>query len=205
MGWFVTIEGPEGAGKSTLLRALAEYFRGQGQDVVETREPGAGEFGATIRRLLLDGEAIDPRAELFLFLADRAHHVASVVRPALARGALVLCDRHADSTVVYQGYGRGLDVARLREWNRFATQNLMPDRTLLLDLPVEIGLARLPTKNRLDAEDVAFHRRVRDGFRAEALLDPNRWRVLDATHSPNEVFAAALDAIQFSTATPPSA
>ncbi len=188
---FVTLEGPEGAGKSTLARALAARLSESGVEAVVTREPGAGTFGTGVRTLLLEGEAMSPWAEVFLFLADRANHVETVVRPALARGAWVVCDRFADSTVVYQGYARGLDIGELRRLNRLATGGLSPDKTFMLDLPVEIGLSRVHDENRLDRESIEFHHRVREGFLTEATLEPGRWSILDATKSSDEVFEAA--------------
>ncbi len=189
---FVTLEGPEGAGKSTLLRSLASALRGLGHSVVETREPGATEAGKAIRRLLLESGDVSARAELLLFLADRALHVEQVIKPALARGDCVLCDRYADSTVVYQGHARGLEVPKLKEWNGFATGGLVPDLTLLLDLEPEVGLARDTKGDRLDRESLEFHRKVRDGFLKEAYSDPKRWVVLDASRAPAEVLAEAL-------------
>lgn len=193
-GRFVTFEGPEGAGKSTLIRSLAARYEAE-REVIVTREPGAGEFGAAVRRLLLDGEDLEPRTELFLFLADRAEHVSGLVRPALARGALVLCDRHADSTVVYQGYGRGLDRDLLRAWNAFATRGLKPHLTFLLDVPAEVGLARVTDANRLDAEPIEFHRRIRQGFLDEAAREPDRWVILDGALPVDDVRRAAEDAL----------
>lgn len=177
---FITFEGPEGAGKSTQLARLAGRLRDAGRNVVMTREPGGGTLGPAIRALLLEGEDVPPRSELFLFLADRAAHVQNVVRPAIARGDLVLCDRHADSTVVYQGYGRGMDVEQLRNLNALATEGLVPDLTLLFDLPAEQGLARLNDRDRLDREPLEFHQRVRQGFLDEAAREPERWVVFDA-------------------------
>lgn len=177
---FITFEGPEGAGKSTQLARLAGRLRDAGRNVVMTREPGGGTLGPAIRALLLEGEDVPPRSELFLFLADRAAHVQNVVRPAIARGDLVLCDRHADSTVVYQGYGRGMDVEQLRNLNALATEGLVPDLTLLFDLPAEQGLARLNDRDRLDREPLEFHKRVRQGFLDEAAREPERWVVFDA-------------------------
>lgn len=187
---FVSFEGPEGAGKTTLIRGLDARLRERGVRTLVTREPGAA-LGGRIRALLLDGSGMDPKAELFLFLADRAEHAATVLRPALAEGRVVLCDRHADSTVVYQGYGRGLSLEQLRAWNWFATDGLRPDLTFLLDLPPEIGLARLSDKDRLDSEPLEFHRRIREGFLAEARREPHRWVVLDATQPAERVLEEA--------------
>lgn len=192
---FVTFEGPDGGGKSTLVRGLAEELQGQGIDVVVTREPGAGEVGAAIRNLLLHGEHLDPKCELLLYLADRAQHVAAIVRPALERGAWVLCDRHADSTVVYQGYGRGLDIDLLRSWNSFATGGLVPDVTFLLDLDPAAGLARISSKDRLDSEPLEFHLRVRNAFHTEAAREPERWVILDANRPPSEVLREASEVL----------
>ncbi|MBX7134077.1 MAG: dTMP kinase [Fimbriimonadaceae bacterium] len=192
---FITFEGPEGAGKSTALTALAERLTQVGHKVVVTREPGATEFGRQVRDLLLHGENLPPRSELFLFLADRANHVQNLIRPALNEGAIVLCDRYADSTVVYQGYARGLDIERLRELNAFATDGLVPDLTLLFDLDPELGLSRLTNKDRLDKEGIDFHRRVREGFKQEAAREPGRWVTLDASQPPEEVLCAAWEAV----------
>lgn len=187
---FITFEGPEGAGKSTVMAIVAERLKSRGYAVLSTREPGAGEVGKAIREILLHGGDIHPHAELFLFLADRAQHVERIVRPFLTGGSdrkIVLCDRHADSTVVYQGHARGMDIEELRRLNWLATAGLVPDRTYLLDLPVEVGLGRLKDPDRLDREPIEFHRKVREGFRAEADREPNRWRVLDATQSPDHI------------------
>jgi dTMP kinase len=184
---FITFEGPEGAGKSTAVREVAGRLRARGLTVLTTREPGAGTFGAAVREVLLHGEAMPPAAELFLFLADRANHVARIVRPALARGEWVLCDRFADSTLVYQSHVRGLDLAFVRSANAFATGGLVPDLTLLLDLDPELGLARVSSANRLDREPLEFHRAVRAGFLALAEAEPLRWRIIDAAASPTEV------------------
>jgi dTMP kinase len=187
---FVTFEGPEGAGKSTVLARIADRFREQGREVITTREPGAGDFGAEIRRLLLHGEDMTPPAELFLFLADRAQHVARVIRPALAEGKIVLCDRYADSTLVYQAYARGLDIDFVRAGNAFATGGLVPSLTVLLDLPSAMGLARVRDKDRLDSQPLEFHEKVRAGFLALAAEDPGRWRVVSAEAQPNDVVEA---------------
>jgi dTMP kinase len=185
---FVTLEGPEGAGKSTVARRLASALEGTGREVLLTREPGSGPVGQRLRSVLLDSEGMTQKCELFLFLADRAQHVESVVRPALERGAIVLCDRYADSTIVYQGHARGLDLEVLRSLNEFATGGLDPDLTLLLDLDPKTGLARLESKDRLDSEPLEFHQKVRNGFLEEAKIEPKRWEVIDASRSPDEVF-----------------
>lgn len=189
---FVTFEGPEGSGKSTAIKTVATAL---GRPCITTREPGAGDVGRRIRELLLEGEAIDPRCELFLFLADRAQHIGAIIRPALDLGEIVLCDRHADSTVVYQGYGRGLDLDWLRSLNAYATDGLKPDLTLLFDIDPEIGLARVSEKDRLDRESLDFHQRVRGGFLKEASREPGRWTILNASESPEAVAAAAVKAI----------
>jgi len=193
---FVTFEGPEGAGKSTALRAVAAGLRATGRRVVETREPGSGEVGKAIRAILLHGGDLEPRAELLLFLADRAQHVAEIVRPALARGEIVLCDRHADSTFVYQGVARGLDPTFVKAGNAFATGGIVPDLTVLFDLPAEVGLARLQNPDRMDALPLSFHQRVRQGFLDLADGEPGRFRLLDATQGPQEVAERALAIVQ---------
>ena len=200
---FITFEGPEGAGKSTALRVVADKLREADHHVVETREPGAGEIGKAIRAILLQGGDVEPRAELLLFLADRAQHVASTIRPALDRGEIVLCDRHIDSTYVYQGVARGLDPAFVRAGNDFAAGGCVPDLTILFDLPAEVGLARLQNPDRMDALPLAFHQRVRQGFLALA-HDPHeshRFRILDATQSADAVAKDVLAAIQEALAT----
>lgn len=193
---FVTFEGPEGAGKSTAIRLVAAELERSGHRVLTTREPGAGDVGQSIRDILLHGEDLEPNAELFLFLADRSQHIAQIVKPAIAEGKVVLCDRHADSTVVYQGYGRGLNLNQLRAWNLYATQGLVPDLTLLLDIAAEKGLERVTDRNRLDGQPLAFHLRIRDGFLKEAQLEPNRWQIVNADASADSVAAECLAAIR---------
>lgn len=193
---FITFEGPEGSGKSTALRALAEHLQSRGIEVVCTREPGGGTLGPRVRELLLHGGDLDPRAEIFLFLADRSQHGVEVIRPALAAGKVVLCDRYADSTVVYQGHARGFDVEQLRAWNALATGGLVPDLTLLFDLEPEAGLARIAHKDRLDAEPLAFHQRVRAGFLREAASEPERWVILSADQTPEVVAQHTIEAVE---------
>jgi dTMP kinase len=189
-GLFVTFEGGEGSGKSTQLRRLAERLRAGGRDPLVTREPGGTPLAEGIRALLLD-PARHPTAETeaLLMVAARADLVAHAIRPALSAGRVVLCDRYGDSTLAYQGGGRGLEAARLEDWNRTATGGLVPDLTLLFDVPPELGLARRANAegapNRLDLESETFHMRVRQRYLELARAEPGRWRVLDASRDPD--------------------
>lgn len=204
---FVSFEGIEGSGKSTALRLLAEHLAGLGHDPLMTREPGGCSLGRSLRPILLDARTrgLSSRAELYLFLADRAQHVNEVIRPALEAGQPVLCDRYTDSTLAYQGYGRGLDLEQLRSINDMATGGLAPDLTLLLDLPVHCGLERAGERNRLqgtvlsegrfDAESVEFHERVRAGYRALAEESPERIAIIDACHPPEDVVLQCISAL----------
>ncbi|KXK13367.1 MAG: dTMP kinase [Fimbriimonadaceae bacterium] len=191
---FITFEGGDGAGKSTAVQSVATALASNGIRAIVTRQPGDGPLGPSIRQLLLHRE-MPTLCELFLFLADRNQHVERIVRPALERGDVVLCDRYGDSTVAYQGYARGLDVALLKELNGLATGGLCPDLTLLLDLQPEVGLGRLESKDRLDKEALDFHRRIREGFLALAAEDPGRWRVIDASLPASEVSAECVEAV----------
>jgi dTMP kinase len=191
-GLFVVFEGGEGAGKSTQVQRLAALLRAQGNEVVVTREPGATEVGARIRALLLDPETrLCDRAEALLYAADRAQHVAAVVRPALRRGAVVLSDRYVDSSLAYQGAGRQLAVAEVDELSTWATEALRPDLTLLLDIDPAEGLARATgSPDRIEQESLAFHRAVREAFLSLAKAAPRRYLVVRADRAPDEVFAA---------------
>ncbi len=191
---FITFEGPEGSGKTSQMRILAGHLASQGWKVLATREPGGTAIGDQVRKVLVDhaNTAMHPRTEILLFLAGRAQHVEELIRPHLAKGGLVLCDRYRDSTLAYQGYGHGLDVPQLDALNDFATGGLKPDLTLLMDLDVEIGLQRRSKGggwNRLDAYQVAFHQRVRQGYLALAAQEPQRWRVVDASAPLEQVQA----------------
>jgi dTMP kinase len=192
---FISFEGPEGSGKSTQLALLAAYLRNQGETVLMTREPGGTPIGDQIRACLHDvgNQAMTPAAEILLYSASRAQLVGEVIRPALAAGQTVLCDRFADSTIAYQGYGRGLDLDHLAFITRFATGGLKPDLTLLFDLDVARGLARRAENgqemNRMDLQTVAFHQRVRDGYHRLAAAEPERWLILDAERPLDEVQA----------------
>ncbi|GAB0057250.1 Thymidylate kinase [Candidatus Magnetaquicoccaceae bacterium FCR-1] len=190
---FVTFEGGEGAGKSSQMAGVAGRLRGLGVEVVTTREPGGCQMAERIRELVVGGGpgAFDPRAEWLLMLAARIEHLRAVIRPALARGSWVLCDRFSGSTVAYQGYGRGLDLAWMGEVHRFVQEGLEPDRVILLDVDPEVGLGRALGANRFERESSGFHRRVRAGFLAMAGADPERWRVVDA-HADKAVVAEAV-------------
>jgi len=183
---FVTFEGIEGSGKSTHLRHLATHLRALGHVVVATREPGGTPAGTAIRRLLLDAEAVPltALAELLLYCADRAQHVEEVIRPALAAGRVVLCDRFSESTIAYQGYGRGIDLETVRSLDARARNGITPTLTFLLDCPVAEGLTRVQKRSgaqdRFEREVIAFHQRVHDGFIALAAAEPTRFCVIDA-------------------------
>lgn len=186
---FIVLEGGEGSGKSTQARLLAAAL-----GAVLTHEPGGTGPGLAIRRLVLapDGEPLDPRAEALLLLADRAQHVESVIRPALAAGRHVVCDRFSGSTLAYQGYGRRLELATLEAMSRWASGGLEPDVVVLLDVPV--GRVSGP-RDRMEAEEAVFHGRVVEGYRALAAADPDRWVVVDGSGSVDEVAALVLKAV----------
>ena len=188
-GLFITFEGPDGCGKTTQMKLLAEYFEKQGKEVVLTREPGGKGLGEKIREILLnyDGEVSD-RCESFLFLADRAQNIDIIVNPAIKQGKIVLCDRHIDSTVAYQGYGRKLDIDRINKLNNLATNGKKPDLTLVFDVDVETSMKRVgKEKDRMESAGIEFHNRVRDGYLELAEQEPNRIKVLDATKSIDEI------------------
>ncbi len=190
-GLFITFEGVEGAGKTTQIARLAARLRESGRrDVLTTREPGDGPLGQELRTLALHppmGMVVEPRAELLIMLADRAQHVGQVIGPHLNSGGIVLCDRYADSSVAYQGYGRGLDIGEIARLNGWATGGLLPDLTVLLDLDPTVGLARQRERSVMEEEALPFHQRIRAGFLALAEAAPQRWLVLDASRPPDAV------------------
>jgi len=199
----VTFEGGDGTGKSTQIHALESYLGKAGRSCMVTREPGGTALGTAIRKVLLEvGEhAIASSTELFLYLADRSQHVHEIILPAIGAGKIVLCDRFTDSTLAYQGYGRGLDLARLRQLNDMASGETRPDLTFLLDCPVEFGLARTALRraqfatgagqeDRFEREEIDFHQKVRAGFLELARAEPKRFRVIDASQPIEEVSAA---------------
>lgn len=205
---FVTFEGIEGSGKSTAMRLLAAHLQERGHDPVLTREPGGSSLGRSLRPILLDARTcgLSSRAEIHLFLADRAQHVAEIIRPALEAGQTVLCDRFSDSTLAYQGYGRGHDLEHLRLINAQAIGGLAPDLTLLLDLEASEGLERAGRRNRaagtvvsegrFDSESLNFHERVRKGYLALAQAEPERISVIDASRQPEDVLFQCLSALE---------
>jgi len=181
-GIFITIEGIDGSGKTTQARLLVDWLNGLGYRVRATREPGGTEAGKRLRKLVLSPErSISPEAELFLYLADRAINASQVVRPALAEESIVLCERHTDSTLAYQGYGRGLDIALLRRLNTIATGGVKPDLTLVLDLPAAKARLDEARLDRLESEGSEFLARVGDGFRELAAGEPDRMKLIDAS------------------------
>ena len=201
-GWFITIEGPDGSGKTTQAAALASHLADRGLDVHVTREPGGTWLGERLREILLARTGsvapTDPLTDALLFNAARRQLVTEVVRPALDAGRTVVCARFADSTLAYQGFGAGVPLGRLRSLQAAATDGLQPDLTILLDVPVEEGLARKAPGDvtRFEAEfDLDFHRRVRDGFLALAAAEPGRFAVVDATRSAGDVAAAVANAV----------
>ncbi len=197
-GLFVAFEGGEGSGKSTQISRVAQRLRADGREVVTTFEPGDTVVGAAIRQVLLsrDTDGLAPRAEALLFAADRAQHVDTLVRPALRRGAVVLTDRYMDSSIAYQGAGRELSVDEIRNLSEWATDGLLPDLTVLLDVDPVTGLQRAAGEtDRLEAEPLQFHNRVRQHFLALAASDPNRYVVLDAARPADEIAEAAYAAV----------
>jgi len=191
---FITLEGTEGSGKTSQLAGLAEYLRQQGFELITTREPGGTLIGDQIRKVLFDLEnkGMNPRSEILLFQASRAQLVDEVILSALKDGKVVLCDRYADSTLAYQGYGHGVDMKTLREIVGFATGGLKPDLTIFLDISVEEGLNRRNKGgdwNRLDDYDKAFHQRVYSGYQQLILEEPERWVVVNAAQPPERVAA----------------
>ena len=194
-GLFLTFEGGDGSGKSTQAVLLEEWLLSRGRTVVRTREPGGTDVGNEIREIVLHRRGhIAPRAEALLYAADRAHHISTVVRPALERGEIVLQDRYLDSSVAYQGVGRELEAGEIRELSLWAAEGLLPDVTVLLDLDVEIGRGRLDESrtrfDRLEAEAAEFHGRVREAYLALAAAEPERFLVLDATRPVDDIAAA---------------
>lgn len=195
---FITFEGIEGSGKSTQIVLLANYLSAHNRSVMLTREPGGTMIGDKIRKILLDPEhtVLAPKAELLLYAAARAQHLQELIEPELRAGRIVLCDRFADATVAYQGYGRGLDLDVIVELDRIVTSGLRPDLTVLLDIDAAVGLARargrnssrgLEAEGRFENEQLAFHDRVRQGYLLQAKREPDRFRIVDASAAPDQI------------------
>jgi dTMP kinase len=196
-GVFIAFEGGEGIGKSTQAKLLKAWLEQEGETVVLSREPGGSDLGIEIRKILLShstGE-ISPRAEALLYAADRAHHVYSVIRPALAQGEVVISDRYFDSSIAYQGAGRVLQPGEVARISRWATESLFPTLTIIIDLPPQIGLARLKSKDRLESQPIDFHERVRQEFLQLSALDPERYVIIDGNQSIEDTHAAIISRV----------
>lgn len=197
-GLFITFEGTDGCGKTTQIEMLKDYFEKQGRTVLLTREPGAKGLGTKLREILLnyDGE-VSPVCESFLFLADRAQHVDTIIKPAVARGEIVLCDRHTDSTVAYQGYGRELDIEQIKMLNNIATSGLKPDLTFIFDIDIDTAQKRVgKNKDRMESAGIEFFKRVRNGYLEIAKQEPKRVKVLDGSKSIETIHNELLEILQ---------
>lgn len=198
---FITFEGPDGSGKTTQIRKLIPVLQEKGLDIVHTREPGGTDIGDQIRSVIMNmkNKSMHPRAEILLFCASRAQLVEELIRPSLREGKFVLCDRYADSTMAYQGYGHGLDRETLSQLLNFATGGLKPDLTLLFDISAEAGLRRRLSNheewNRMDDYALQFHERVRSGYLAMAAAEPERWAVINADRTPEEIHEEVVSVI----------
>ena len=188
-GVFIAFEGGEGTGKSTQSKLLKKWLEKEGEEVVLSREPGGTDLGQGLRKILLGHEtgAISPRAEALLYAADRAHHVFATIRPALDRGDVVITDRYFDSSIAYQGAGRVLQPNEVARISRWATESLFPTLTIIIDMPADIGLGRLKSRDRLEAEPLAFHERVRNEFLQIAAMDPERYLIVDGLQDIDDI------------------
>lgn len=196
-GLFITFEGADGCGKTTQIKLLDEYLRAKGYQTLLTREPGSKGLGEKLREILLnyDGE-VSPVAESFLFLADRAQHIDCIIKPALEKGTIVLCDRHTDSTLAYQGYGRGLDLEEIRKLNKIATSGLTPDLTIVLDVDIETSQARVGAeKDRMESAGIEFFQRVRNGFLEIAKQEPERVKVINSADSIENIHKKVVELV----------
>jgi len=197
-GLFITFEGIDGCGKTTQIKLLQDFMIKQGKEVLLTREPGAKGLGSKLREILLnyDGE-VSSNCESFLFLADRAQHIDTIVKPAIDMGKMVLCDRHIDSTIAYQGFGRGVDIEQLKALNNIATSGLKPDLTFVFDIDIDTSISRVgKEKDRMESAGFEFFKRVREGYLEIAKQEPERVKVIDGTKSREDVFAEVLTRIE---------
>ena len=197
-GLFITFEGADGCGKTTQIELLDKYLRDKGYTTLLTREPGAKGLGMKIREILLNYEGeVSPNCESFLFLADRAQHVDCIIKPALKEGKIVLCDRHTDSTVAYQGYGRGLDLDRINELNKIAVSGLKPDLTVVLDVDIETSMQRVgKEKDRMESAGIEFFKRVRQGFLEIAKNEPNRVKVINSSDTIENIHKKVVELVE---------
>lgn len=197
-GLFITFEGTDGCGKTTQIKMLKDYYEKQGRTVLLTREPGAKGLGTKLREILLDYDGeVSPVCESFLFLADRAQHIDTIIKPAIERGEIVLCDRHTDSTVAYQGYGRELDIKQIKMLNNIATSGLKPDLTFIFDIDIETGQKRVgKNKDRMESAGIEFFKRVRNGYLEIAKQEPKRVKVLDGTKSIDTIHNELIKILQ---------
>ena len=188
-GVFIAFEGGEGTGKSTQSKLLKKWLEKEGEEVVLSREPGGTDLGQGLRKILLGHEtgAISPRAEALLYAADRAHHVFATIRPALDRGDVGITDRYFDSSIAYQGAGRVLEPNEVARISRWATESLFPTLTIIIDMPADVGLGRLKSRDRLEAEPLAFHERVRNEFLQIAAMDPERYLIVDGLQEIDDI------------------
>lgn len=198
MSLFITFEGGDGCGKTTQIKLLNEYLQSKGYKTLVTREPGAKGLGVKLREILLnyDGE-VSPTCESFLFLADRAQHIDCIIKPALKEGTIVLCDRHTDSTVAYQGYGRGLDLEQIHKLNNIATGGVKPDLTIVLDVDVETSQTRVgKEKDRMESAGIEFFERVRNGFLEIAKQEPQRVKVINSADSIENIHKQIIELVK---------
>lgn len=197
-GLFITFEGADGCGKTTQMELLAKYLKNNGKDVLLTREPGGKGLGEKVREILLNYNGpVSDRCESFLFLADRAQNIDIIVNPAVSQGKIVLCDRHIDSTVAYQGYGRGLDIERINKLNDIATNGKKPDLTFVFDIDIETSMKRVgKEKDRMESAGIDFHNRVREGYLELAKQEPQRIKVLDATNTIEEIHSNVVNILK---------
>ncbi len=197
-GLFITFEGVDGCGKTTQIELLKNYFEKLGKSVLLTREPGAKGLGTKLREILLnyDGE-VSPNCESFLFLADRAQHIDTIVKPAVERGEIVLCDRHTDSTVAYQGYGRGIDLEQINLLNNIATSGMKPDLTFIFDIDVETSMSRVgKNKDRMESAGIEFFKKVREGYLAIANQEPDRVKLFDGIRTIEDIHSDVVKAVE---------
>ncbi len=194
---FITFEGADGCGKTTQIKLIDEYLRSKGYKTLLTREPGSKGLGEKIREILLNYEGeVSSRCESFLFLADRAQHVDCIIKPALQEGTIVLCDRHTDSTVAYQGYGRGLDIEEIKKLNALATGGLKPDLTIVFDVDIETSQARVgKNKDRMESAGIEFFKKVREGFLEIAKEEPQRVKVINSSDTIENIHKKVVELI----------